>query len=339
MHKTPLFCLLALGLALPATAAHAGDLDQSPADTSALAEAIAPMMDGDEAGSAKTKGPGLPKWLGLPARKQDPFDDFARPVTNIQFHHPFMRSEARVLYVQHWFPETSVLDGGWLRSYALQLNVQLTDEWLLTAYKDGYTEFEPDGLPDGEGFNDIAVGLKYKAWEDLETSSILSVGAAVELTWPGDEDEVIEGGGDGFADVFASYATKFDDVNFIATAGVLLPRDNDEDVTTAHYHVHIDFPTSGGTFAPLLELNGYSYLDDAERNAGFGPAVPLGTEAGDYTTLGAGEVDGNTTFTFGAGFRWKIADDITFGAAWEVPLGGREDLLDKRLTMDLVFRF
>ena len=312
--------------------------DASPSNTSDLAAAIAPLAAASDSGAATEKPCGLPKWLGLPARDADAFDDFARPITNIQFHHPFVRSEARFLFVHHWFPDTSVVDGGWLRAYALQINAKLTDELVFTAYKDGFVELEADGLPDGSGFADIAIGLKYKAWEDVESSSIFSVGLGYELTWPGDE-EVLEGEGDGFADLYGSYATKFGDVNFIGTAGIMLPKDSDEDVRTAHWHMHVDFPTSDGTFAPLLEVNAFHYLDDAERNAGFGPTVPLKAEAFDYTTLGSGGVDGHTAMTIGAGFRWSISDDITFGAAYEVPLGGRTDLLDRRLTMDLVFRF
>lgn len=86
-------------------------------------------------------------------------------------------------------------------------------------------------------------------------------------------------------------------------------------------------------------MNGFHYVEDAERNAGFGPTVPLGFEGFDYTTLGSDEVHGNDVISGAIGFRWKFSDDVSLGAAWEVPLTDREDVLDKRLTIDLSLRF
>ncbi len=65
---------------------------------------------------------------------RDPrFAGFTRPVTNVVFHHPFIRNELRPLFVNHWFPRKSVLAGGSLRLYALQANFALSDRFLLTA--------------------------------------------------------------------------------------------------------------------------------------------------------------------------------------------------------------
>ena len=44
----------------------------------------------------------------------------------------------------------------------------------------------------------------------------------------------------------------------------------------------------------LAEMNGYHYLSEAHRNAGFGSGVPLNEEGFDYTSLGADDVEGDT---------------------------------------------
>jgi len=216
-------------LALPGVA-HAGDLPPAPGPhaPSALDEAIAPLLvESDAAASEARSRPGVREWLGLPERREDAFEDFARPVTNINFHHPFVRNEARPLFMYHWFPETNALDGGSLRLYAMQLHLALTDDLQFTLYKGGYVDLDAGAFEDDRGFADFAFGLKYKVWEGAETPAALAFGLGYEGK-SGDR-EVLEGMGAGFFDVFASYARKIAPVNVIATAGVFLPRDDDED--------------------------------------------------------------------------------------------------------------
>lgn len=294
----------------------------------------------EEAAEPSPEAPfGVRKWLKMEPRKADPFDGFARPVTNVSFHHPFIWNELRPLFMYHAFPETGILDGGHLKLYALQAFFALTDDLQLMAYKDGYVDFKPGVFKDDSGFADIAVGLKYKVWEDLDGEhgpAIFSVGVGYETT-TGDDD-VLEGEGDGFFDVFGSYGRSFGEFNFIGTAGVFLPRDSDEDNRTYHWHLHLDTQL-GDDLQPLIEVNGFHYDGNAERNAGLGPAVPLGIEGFDYTTLGADEVKDNDVITGAIGFRHSISEDVSWGLAYEKPLTSRKDVMAYRWTMDIVFRF
>ncbi|MCG3132958.1 MAG: hypothetical protein HMLKMBBP_00044 [Planctomycetes bacterium] len=284
----------------------------------------------------RPEGGGLREWFGKERRAPDAFDHMARPVTNIQFHHPFIWNELRPLFVNHWFPEESALGGGTLRAYAFQIFAKLSDEWQFTAYKDGYVDLDPDAtVGDDKGFADFAVGFKWKAWEDASAPAIFSLGLGYELT-TGDE-EVLEGKGDLF-DLYGSYARDLGPANFIGTAGFILPTDSDDAVRVLHWHMHLDIPLSC-TFSPLVEMNAFHYMSDGDRNAGFGPTVPLGFEGFDYTNLGADDVKGNTVMTGALGFRWFISEDVTLGAAYEVPLTDREDVIDRRFTLDLTFRF
>ncbi len=311
-----------------------------PRPASDLAAAIAPLTEESAGAAAKAAprdpGVGGPRcWLGIEPRAADAFDGFARPVTNLQFHHPFIWSEIRPVYVNHRFPETSIVEGGKLQAVACQIHAKITDDLQLTAYKDGYVRLDSGLLPDDDGYADIAVGLKYAVWKDLNAPAIFTVGAAYETTW-GDK-EVLEGRGS-IWDLFGSYARPLGDVNFITTAGFILPTDSDKATRVFHWHLHADYPVTKN-FSPLVEINGFHYMSNAERNAGLGPTVPLGVEGFDYSNLGSDNVKGNDVITGAIGFRWFLSDDVSFGAAYEVALTDREDLLDRRITADIVLRF
>lgn len=334
--------VLVISAASPAAADEAPPTDvpaKAGGEPTALQAAAGPLVaDAKAEPEWRTDpNPGIRKVLGLPPRCADPFDGFSRPVTNLSFHHPFLWNEIRPVYVHHWFPETSALQGGHLDAYAIQIHAKLTERIGFTAWKDGYVDLDSGAFEDEEGFADLAFGFKVKVWEDAATPAILTVGLGYETTGIGDE-EVLEGEGDGFFDAFASCARGFEGWNFIGTAGCYIPRTRQMDVQTFHWHLHADVPLSPA-FAVLAEVNGFHYLDDGERNAGFGPDVPLGFEGFDYTTLGAGGVDGNDVVSGALGFRWRLSDDVSVGAAWEVALTDREDVIDKRLTVDLVLRF
>ena len=308
-----------------------------PGDGTELTAAARPLVDDEQVeASTRSEEAGLRSLLGLAAREKDPFEGFARPITNINFHHPFIRNEVRPLFMYHWFPETNAVDGGSLRLYAMQLHLALTSDLQFTLYKGGYVDLDAGAFDDDRGFADFAFGLKYKLWEDVEEPAALAVGVGYE-TKSGDR-AVLEGMGSGFFDVFTSYAREVGDVNVIATAGVFLPRNSSEDNRTYHWHLHADYPLTP-SLSPLVEVNGFHYDGNAHRNAGLGRDAPLGVEGYDYTTLGADDVRGNDVITGALGMRYALSEDISLGAAWEVPLTSRKDVFQKRLTLDLVLRF
>jgi hypothetical protein len=285
--------------------------------------------------SAKSTSPDLEKALGLFPRNSGPFDDFARPITNLDFHHPFIWNEIRPVYAYHWLPDHGLLDGGSLKVYACQINVALTDKLGITAYKDGYVHLDSNALPGDRGFADLAGGLKYKVYENLDAMYVATLGVGYEDYHMGDA-EVLEGQGHGIFDPFVSVAKEWCGFHWIATVGAKLPRHSYEDNRAIHWHLHTDFEAFKDVNA-VFELNGMHYMESARRNAGLG--VPLGIEGFDYTNLGSEGVDGNDVITWGVGFRWKLDKDISVGAAFERPLSDHKDVFQQRVTLDVTYRF
>ncbi len=327
-------------LAMVATAALADDTTSERAP-SALAETVEAIIAEDAdtyaaLGEERSSVEGLRCWTGSAPRKANRYDSFARPITNLDFHHPFIWNELRPLVMYQHFPRTSAVAGGRARIAAMQIHVAVSDDVQITAYKDGYADLEAAGLPNGTGFVDIAVGPKVKVWEDDDALATAAVGVTYE-TKTGAKD-VLQGTGSGIFDVFGSYARAMDGFNIITTAGIKLPTDSDDDPSLVHAHAHVDVPLTE-SLSGVLEANGYHYLDDAERNLGLGPTVPLPVEGFDLTSIGAGDVEGDTVVSLAFGFRWFASEDVSFGAAYEWSATDREHLLENRLTFDLVLRF
>lgn len=320
--------------AIALAAAPAAFADDGPARTSELEAAISPVLQEDAPVYAAMKSEGqqvsgLRSWFGYEPREPDPFDGFSRPITNLDFHHPFIWNEIRPVFMWHRFPETSVTGGGDLRTYALQVNVKIMPKLVFTAYKDGYTDFNPDNGSDEEGWNDIAFGLKYKVWEDVDAPAIATVGLGYE-TKAGAKD-VLQGTGSGLFDAFGSYARSIGPLNLITTLGVKIANDSNDDANQIHWHVHGDYPMGHG-IRLVGEVNGYHYYDEANRTV-------ANFEGFDYTSFGADDVEGHNVVSAAAGFRWFATDDVSMGAAWEWSVTDREDIFQDRLTIDMVLRF
>jgi len=260
--------------------------------------------------------------------------EFARPVTNLNFNHPFIWNEFRPVFVHQEFPGNSALAGGDVQVYGAQIWLKLTDRLQLIADKDGYIDFNPGGLPDQTGWADLATGLKYNLVTDPANRFVLSVGGIYE--WTQGSSDVFQGQGDGIWDLFLSAAKGCGRTHFIGTAGFEVPQDGSEDSTAFHYHAHIDYDLCP-RLTPLVELNGYHYLDDGDRDGGLG--APLNFEGFDLTSFGSSNVEGNDVITLGIGFRTPINACTSFGAAYEWSLTEREDLFEDRITCDLSYRF
>jgi hypothetical protein len=257
------------------------------------------------------------------------WEEFARPVTNLRFDHPFIFSELRPLFIHHNFPENSALGGGNLRVYTSSFQLRVHDKISIVALKAGFVDFNPSNLPNDEGWADLAAGLKFNLWNDAINRCAVSLGTVYEAH-QGTRD-ISQGGSGGIVDLYLTTAKACGNLHLITTAGFDLPVDRSEDVTNFHYHAHLDYSINE-IFAPLVELNGYHYMDNADRtNANF--------ECFDYSSLGSNNVKNNDVVTAAVGFRLKLMDNVKFGTAYEWSVSGREDAFEDRITCDLSLLF
>ena len=107
----------------------------------------------------------------------DGYEDFVMPVGNfIYFEDPFITTDVRLIYVHHTIPNRSVLRGGQVQAVAAQIRIALTEKLALIATKDGYSWVDSHITAAGDGWNDLAIGLKYVLHSDPQEQFLVSGG-------------------------------------------------------------------------------------------------------------------------------------------------------------------
>ena len=262
---------------------------------------------------------------------------YVPPVTNpILNETPYNTTEARLFYFYNRLPNDFVTSGGNVHLVALQLRLALTERLGFIATKDGYAHFDFDEVLENEsGFANIALGFKYVAYSEPESESILTAGLRYEIPINDLESDGIElqGDGNGFLNPFVTGATTFGDIGLQASLGGNFALDTNDDTSILHYSLHADYEAFPGFF-PLVELNGFSAIDNAERSTG-----ALGDLDG-LDVVNFGSEDRDSTVTVGGGFRYQINDNFQLGVAGEVPVGRKDDtIMDYRVYFDLVLSY
>ncbi len=259
------------------------------------------------------------------------FEHFHEPISNpLYFESPFINTQAKFLYIYHEFPDGSPLDGGHLNTAALQVRVALTERLALIATKDGYTWFDP-GIQDDEteGFNDLAVGVKYAFIADREADFVATAGIRYE--WRVGARRVLQGDNDELSP-FVSFAKGWDKFHLLGNVGVRVPLDGDKGNTILNWSIHADYELLPG-FAPVVEVNGLHYLDNADR-------TPLDVGGFDYANLGSTDVSGDSVVSLAVGASFKFSPNFSLGATYEFPLTDEDDdILDQRVTVAVTFTF
>lgn len=253
-------------------------------------------------------------------------DPVSAPTT---FESPVIHTSLNGIFMQHELPDDSIFDGGDVQIYALQGRYAVSDRLALIATKDGYIDLNPGTGADESGLADIAGGFKYAVIDDPDKGLLVTPGLIFETT-SGDE-EVFQGQGDGVLRPFVSAGWDRGELNVLGSLAYNLPLDKDAKSTSFDYHLHLDYEVSP-KFFPLIEFNGITYIDD-------GDALAVDFEGGDLINLGSGDVSGNTLITGAVGARYRVNEALYLGFAYEVPLTSREDIIDSRVTVDLLYLF
>lgn len=201
------------------------------------------------------------------------------------------------------------------------------------ASKDGYAEADFDQtLDDEQGFANISLGFKYAIINRLADETILTIGAEYEPPTGNLETSNIslQGKGNGLLDLFVTGARATGKWGFQGSLGFNLAIDDSHDTSQFHYSGHVDYQLTPRLF-PLLEVNGFTTIDEARRTPG------VNFEGLDVLNFGA--TDSGTVVTAAIGARYHLTNYLIVGAGYEAPLTEREDIIDWRAYVDLVFHF
>jgi len=255
------------------------------------------------------------------------FENFVHPVSSpLYFFDPFIDTRANLLYVWHKFPKKSALKGGDLSVWAMPIWVALTERLQLTATCDGYSRIRARALRPDEGWNDLAIGLKYNLIADVENQFLLSTGLSWRLS--NGHALTLHGGVDEL-NPYVTAAKAFGKWRTIGTLGGRIPMNRHMGNSILYENLHISYELLENFF-PLVEFNGVQYLSNSDR-------LPLGVGGLDYANIGSNDVKGNSTFWGAAGFRWKATPNVEVGATYEFPLSTREnDIFDQRVTVSVI---
>ncbi|MEW6302586.1 MAG: hypothetical protein AB1705_03890 [Verrucomicrobiota bacterium] len=268
--------------------------------------------------------------LASSVRGQDWTEKTITPVANpIFFESPFIQSEVRPLFAWHR------LDRGFLgvdvdvRVYAVQLRYAVNDRLAIIATKDGYIEFDPQGLPGADGWADIGLGFKYALYRDDDRQIIVTPGLTFEI--PTGNQNVFQGNGSGEANVFVSAAKGWDNLHATVNLGARIPMDMSQETASVRYGAMLDYYTCKW-FIPFATIIATTTLNSAG-------ALPFASEGFDLINFGSSNAAGTTQVACGVGFRSRVHKRVDIGFAYERGFEPANDIFKDRFTVDLVWRF
>lgn len=287
-----------------------------------------------------------------PTASADGFAQARRPISNpTLFDLALPGTNVHPIFIYHGLPNTITTVGGGtaplggdVELYALQFEIAINDRLSIVATKDGYVDMNPNGvLEDQNGFANLGAGVKYAFILDPVSRTAVSGTLTFEL--PTGNSDVLQGEGDGAANLILNGLKLIDNWQFAGSAGLQIPF-SDEQSTSSFISAHASYEVCK-YFIPLVEVNWFHVLDAGDGRGNYpahlGGALPgaVNFEGGDLFNLGAVNSTENRDFVTAAiGFRSRITDCIDVGAAYEIPLTNDENsLIDERVTVDLIWKF
>jgi hypothetical protein len=174
----------------------------------------------------------------------------------------------------------------------------------------------------------------------------LAVSGTATVEIPTGSGDITQGSGDGSANLIVSALKLNGPLQLAGAAGVQIPFNNDTASTTSFVSTHASYQVHR-LFTPLVELNWYHVIEEGDGGSRYsnqlGGAVPgaIGFEGGDLLNWGAANgKDNPDIITLAAGFRSHLTDNVTAGAAYEIPLTDEnENFMESRITVDLIWNF
>jgi hypothetical protein len=261
------------------------------------------------------------------------FPGFVGPISNaVLSKDPRSLTEARFVFINDIIPPDHPFHGGNFQVIGLEVRVALTDRLSFIADKDGYAWIHPGSGSEDEGWLNINVGLKYLLVRDVEDQFLWSAGFMYEPQTG--EGAVFQSQGHGVMTAFTTAGKQFGDYyHTLGTVGYQFGLDPNQNSGFIYTSLHLDRQICGW-FYPLVEMNWFHYVSGGDRG------LPSALGEGDgLLNLGTSGVSGNDLVTVAGGFKAVLGDHLETGIAWEVPVSNRKDLIDNRLTFEVIFRY
>jgi hypothetical protein len=270
------------------------------------------------------------------------FDDFASPVSNpIYFEDPRSLTEFRPLFIYQDTPNGNyVFHGGGIELLNFQGRVALNECWSLVVSELGVIWMDPRGSEPGfephVGLAQITLGPKWTFLRNETTGTLAAAG--LNFVIPAGEARVFQDTGSLSLEPYLSAGQRFCHIpnwgtfHALGTLGFNISV-NDERTDNFFFSLHLDFDYGDlHKIYPLIELTNFVYLNNGNsRNLDF--------EGADLANFGSSHVSGQDELSLALGLRFKLNEMIQTGFALEFPLVSNHDLMNFRLTFDLIFRF
>ncbi len=195
----------------------------------------------------------------------------------------------------------------------------------------GYLDVHQPGDDESPiGLMSSPIGFKWNFWRDAERQTLVSGGATYFITGSSGAGANL-GDGD-----FHFYLTAGQQVlesgHWLSSLGVRIPGDTDLGTQLGYWSNQWDYEVVDHWFG-VFGVNWFHWFNSAETRDD-DKVTGL-----DLINLPAGQVAGVDVVTSTAGVRWKPTSRIECGAALEIPLSARTDILNRRVYADLIFRF
>ena len=247
----------------------------------------------------------------------------------VYFEDPRSLTEVRPIFANHRVPQSA--GGGTIQVYAAQIRLALNECVSIIATKDGYIVSDHPLIHDG--WADVSAGLKFNLYRDVEEQQLLAGGVVYEI--PAGSHSAFQGNGDGEFHLFLTGGTELGtDWHLISGTGLRLAVDPTLQSNSWYWSNHLDRKLTDCLYA-LTELNWYHWFHSGNNPT---TGVP-GIEGGDFFNLGSPNVTGNNIVTMAWGGKYKPNENFELGVAYEVPLTKRKDVMEDRLTVDMIFRY
>jgi hypothetical protein len=266
------------------------------------------------------------------------FDRFISPVTNpFYFEDPRSLTELRpVAIYQHIPGRNSFYHGGDFEGFFLQGRLAFTEYFSIVVSKLGWVQVQPDhdlsaaAPPDASGFAELQFGPKFTFIRSRETNTIVAAG--VNFALPTGTAKIFQNRGSGSVTPYISAAQQLgDNWHLMGTFGYSASVDSKRS-DWLFTSLHLDYGIYNRIY-PLVEVNWYHYTTSGKN-------LPANFEGEDLVNFGSTNVAGNDLVTAAIGVRVKIIPEtLQFGLALEAPITHRHDIMDYRVTADLILRY